>query len=37
MPARQQTDQHAVDDILLSDDDLSDLITDPFELSGSEL
>ena len=33
MSARQQTDQHAIDDILLADDDLADFITDLFELS----
>ena len=37
MAARQQTDQYAVDDFLLSDDDLSDFIADAFELGGSEL
>jgi hypothetical protein len=35
--AGKQADQNAVDNILLSHDDLADFFTDALELSGSEL
>ena len=35
--ARQQADQHAIDDVLLADDDLSDFLADPVQLSRGEL
>ena len=35
--AGQQTDQNAIDHVLLADDDFADFITDPVELRGSEL
>ena len=35
--AGEQTDQDAVDDVLLADDDLSDLVADLFEMAGGDL
>ena len=35
--AREQADEHAVDDVLLADDDLSNFCADPVELRGGEL
>ncbi len=37
MAARQQTDQYAIDDFLLADDDFSDFFADPVELRGGKL
>jgi hypothetical protein len=37
VPARQKADEHAIDHVLLADDDFSDFLAHLVEMAGGEL